>query len=141
MTKIAYQLRAATEADYPYCYYLTKQNMYELFARHFGGWVSSAFRRDFHAEETTIIQVDGQAIGYFCLQEGDEERYLSNLQISPDWQGQGIGSAVLRTILSASESKPVKLMTFTDNPAMRLYERIGFEVTERDGETVYMLKR
>lgn len=88
-----------------------------------------------------MIQIDGQAIGYFCLQEGDDERYLSNLQISPDWQGQGIGSAVLRTILSTSKSKPVKLMTFTDNPAMQLYERLGFEVVECDGETVCMLKR
>ena len=141
MTKIAYQLRAATEADYPYCYYLTKQNMYELFTRHFGGWVPSAFRQDFCAEETTMIQVNGQPVGYFCLKETDEERYLSNLQIEPNWQGKGLGSAVLNAILSTSEPKPVKLMTFTDNPAMQLYERLGFEVVERDGGTVYMLRR
>ena len=115
--------------------------MYELFTRHFGGWVPSAFRQDFCAEETTMIQVNGQPVGYFCLKETDEERYLSNLQIEPNWQGKGLGSAVLNAILSTSEPKPVKLMTFTDNPAMQLYERLGFEVVERDGGTVYMLRR
>ena len=101
----------------------------------------SVFRQDFCAEESTMIQVDSQSVGYFCLKESDEERYLSNIQIDPDWQGKGLGSAVLNAILSASESKSVKLMTFTDNPAMQLYERLGFEVVERDGKTVYMLRR
>ena len=140
MTKLDYQLRAATEADYCFCYDLTKQNVYELFCRHFGGWVPAVFRQDFCAEETTIIQVKKHPVGYFCLKEDDEERYLSNIQLEPTWQGRGLGSAVLKTILSTSEPKPVRLMTFTDNPAMKLYERLGFEAVERDGETVSMVR-
>lgn len=141
MTRLEYQLRAATEADYRFCYDLTKQNMYELFCRHFGGWVPAVFRQDFCAEETTIIQVGECSAGYFCIKENSGERYLSNIQLEPQWQGKGLGSAVLKTILAISEPKPVRLMTFTDNPAMKLYERLGFEVIEKDGETVNMLSR
>lgn len=39
MTEINYQLRPATEADYQYCYDLLKQNMFELFSRH---WVAGS---------------------------------------------------------------------------------------------------
>lgn len=138
--KINYQLRPATEIDYQFCRDLTKQNMLTLFSRHWGGWVDSVFRKDFQVEEATIIQVNGQDVGYFSLKETKEELYLSNIQISFAIQGQGLGSSVIEGIL-ANTSKQMRLTTFSDNPAMHLYERLGFEVVERDGETVYMLKR
>ena len=140
MTEINYQLRPATETDYLFCHDLTKQNMLVLFSRHWGGWINSVFRDDFRAEEATIIQVDGQDVGYFSLKETEEELYLSNIQLSSATQGQGLGSSIIESIL-ANTSKPMRLTTFSDNPAMCLYKRLGFEVAERDGETVYMLKR
>jgi len=140
MTEINYQLRLAAKTDYPFCHDLTKQNMLTLFSRHWGGWVDSVFHNDFQAEEATIIQVDGQDVGYFSLKETKTELYLSNMQLSSATQGQGLGSSIMESIL-ANTSKQMRLTTFSDNPAMRLYERLGFEVAERDGETVYMLKR
>lgn len=141
MTKVDYQLRPATHADYQYCHDLTKQNMLTLFSRHWGGWVDDAFRKDFHVEEVTIIQTDEERIGYFSLSDREEEAYLSNIQLSPAVQNQGIGTEIMKTILKENAAKAIRLTTFQDNPAMRLYEKLGFEVTERDGETVYMLKR
>ena len=79
MTNIDYLLRPATEADYQYCYDLTKQNMFELFCRHWGGWNPSAFRNDFKARNTTIIIVDEQQIGYFSLKKIDKELYISKI--------------------------------------------------------------
>ncbi|MGB3672581.1 MAG: GNAT family N-acetyltransferase [Phormidesmis sp.] len=140
MKKINYQLRPATEADYQYCYDLLKQNMFELFSRHWGGWKPDAFRQDFCAANTTIVTMEGRDIGYFSLKKTDAGLYLENIQLSPSVQGQGIGTVILKRILQNHASEPIDLTTFTDNRAMHLYERLGFEVTGREGETIRMLK-
>ena len=141
MKKTNYQLRPATEADYDYCYELTKQNMLELFSRHWGGWEPSVFRKDFHSENITIVVIAGCEVGFFSLKETDSGLYLENIQLSSSVQGQGIGTAILKNLLQNNASKLMQLTTFTDNPAIHLYERLGFEVMEREGETVRMLKQ
>lgn len=138
MKETIYQLRPATEADYKYCYDLTKQNMLELFSRHWGGWEPSTFRKDFRAENITIVAIAGRNVGFFSLKETDSGLYIENIQLSPSIQGRGIGTAILKSILSNNASHTVRLITFTDNPAMHLYNRLGFEVTRREGETVFM---
>lgn len=140
MEKINYQLRPATEADYPYCYDLLKQNMFDLFSRHWGGWNPNAFREDFHAEDTTIVAISDRDVGFFSLRETDSELHLENIQLAPSVQGRGIGTAILERILQSNTSKPIQLITFTDNPAISLYKRLGFEVTEREQATVHMLR-
>ncbi len=78
--QIKYITRPATALDYQYCYKLTKENMFELFSRHWGGWVASSFRNDFNVDETTIILCNTWRIGYYSIKENDEEIYLGNLQ-------------------------------------------------------------
>ena len=117
MKETNYLLRRATEADYEYCYELTKQNMIELFSRHWGGWQPSAFRRDFRREDTTIVAIAEHDVGFFSLKEIDTGLYLENIQLSPSVQGQGIGTAILKSLLQNNPSKLIQLTTFTDNPA------------------------
>lgn len=142
MANIDYLLRPATEADYQYCYDLTKQNMFELFCRHWGAWNPSAFRNDFNARNTTIVIVDEQQIGYFSLKKIDQYIiYLENIQLLPEIQGQGIGTAILEDIFRNNAFCSIHLTTFLDNPALRLYKSLGFVITERDGATVYMERK
>ena len=101
MTEINYQLRPATEADYQCCYDLTKQNMLALFTRHWGGWEPSAFRKDFRAENVTIVAIADRNVGFFSLKDTSSGLYLENIQLSPSVQGQGIGTAILKRILPA----------------------------------------
>ena len=136
---MGYQLRTAIEADYQFCYDLTKQNMFGLFSRHWGGWEPSVFRRDFNAKNVTVIAIAQHNVGFFSLKTAEEELYLENIQLSPSFQGQGIGTAVLQNILQSNPRKPIRLTTFSDNPVMRLYQKLGFEITEQERETVRMI--
>ena len=138
--KTKYSIRRATEADYRYCYRLTKRNMGDLFRRHWGGWAPSAFRKGYNAEKIKIVIMNGRRAGYFSLRKDQEGLYLDNIQLSPSVQGRGIGTALLKEILSEHGSEKVRLTTFSDNPAKRLYERLGFSVTECDGATLRMTK-
>ncbi len=97
-----YTTRPATQADYTYCYRLTKRNMLALFTRHWGGWKPSCFRKDFRA--------------------------------------RGMGTQLLEQIIAASRGKRIALTTFVDNPALRLYQRLGFRITQQKGETVRMAR-
>lgn len=115
--------------------------MLTLFTRHWGGWVDSAFENDFNADTITIIICNRQRSGYFSLKEDDEGLYLDNLQLSSSIQGRGIGTEILQNILHRNQQKQIRLTTFLDNPAVHLYQRLGFEITKLDGATVYMEKR
>ncbi|MEM9906727.1 MAG: GNAT family N-acetyltransferase, partial [Cyanobacteria bacterium P01_D01_bin.44] len=96
--------------------------MFDLFTRHWGGWVSSTFRSDFNAKNTKIVVLNDHRIGYFSLREDDTEFHLDNIQLSPELHGQGIGTAILKNILNKNASKPILLITFLDNPAIHLYK-------------------
>ncbi|MEM9907073.1 MAG: GNAT family N-acetyltransferase, partial [Cyanobacteria bacterium P01_D01_bin.44] len=65
---------------------------------------------------------------------------LDNIQLSPELHGQGIGTAILKNILNKNASKPILLITFLDNPAIHLYKRLSFTVTDQEGGTVHMMR-
>ena len=133
-----YVLRPATADDYRYCYCLTKRNMCELFSRHWGGWVASQFRKGYDAADVTMIIVGGRRAGYLALKVAADSIYIDNIQLSSVHRGKGLGTAILRGLLREHAGRRVHLTTFADNPARRLYERLGFVVTETDRATLRM---
>jgi ribosomal protein S18 acetylase RimI-like enzyme len=136
-----YELRPATSNDYAYCYRLTKRNMYDLFCKHWGGWVPTEFRKGFVVENISMVIIAGKRAGYLCVMKEPTFIYIDNIQLSHIWQSQGIGTKLLKSLLSNHSRVSIRLTTFEDNPAKRLYERMGFVVLERNGMTVIMEKR
>ncbi|MEO0539455.1 MAG: GNAT family N-acetyltransferase [Cyanobacteria bacterium P01_A01_bin.105] len=71
--------------------------------------------------------------------------YLGMLGVSPDCQGQGIGSRLLQPVLEAADrtNRPCYLET-TTTAAVRFYQRHGFEVVHQDqclGHQYWAMKR
>lgn len=126
-----YQLRPATKADYRYCYLLMKRNMYDLFCRHMGGWVPSKFREGFVLDEISIVMMNGKRAGYLNVKRNAGEIYIQNIQLSPALHGRGIGTSILSKLLAKHVHKRIGLRVFVDNPAKRLYQRLGFSVVHR----------
>ncbi|WP_041366632.1 GNAT family N-acetyltransferase [Methylophaga frappieri] len=136
--KVNYDLRRANEGDYEFCYKLTKQNMYDLFCRHWGGWFDSEFRKGFVADNIQIIRVRDKAIGYFSYVINKDSLYIDNIQLASQFQGQGIGTKLLTDFLTKNQNTVIRLTTFEDNPAKHLYEKLGFKVIVRNGSTIKM---
>lgn len=136
-----YELRPAKFDDYTYCYRLTKRNMYELFCRHWGGWTPADFRRGFVIENISMVIIAGKRAGYLNVIKEPAPIYIVNFQLSSTWQNQGIGTKLLNRLLTIYSRDSIQLTTFEDNPAKRLYERMGFIVIEKNGMTVKMEKR
>lgn len=90
------------------------------------------YRRIYHGEELA---------GYYRFAPAEGKMELDDLYILPAYRGQGIGSAVLRDCLAATE-KPVFLYVFTRNVRARaLYERLGFRTVQEVGATRLILER
>jgi RimJ/RimL family protein N-acetyltransferase len=70
-----------------------------------------------------------------------ERHELAGIQIVPDYQGQGIGTSIITTILQEASEKavPVELRVNKDNPdAERLYARLGFRRCGAEGDNYWM---
>jgi ribosomal protein S18 acetylase RimI-like enzyme len=136
-----YKTRQATAGDYKFCHDITKQNMYDLLCKHWGGWVDSAYKKGFVVDNIEIVLGDNKPVGYLSCKKEKDYIYIDNIQISSSFQGQGIGTSILKSLLDKHSKCLVQLTTFENNPAKRLYERLGFIIFEKDGFTIKMERK
>ena len=95
-------------------------------------WQREDFNRRFNGYVVSMIELEGQAAGGLLLEWKPDSLYIHEIQVLPEYQGRGIGTAVVRTVIEqgASHRLPIKLSVVPANSrAQALYERLGFEVT------------
>lgn len=90
-----------------------------------------------------VAEIDGRVVGQsgLHLDRAPRRRHCASIgmAIHDDFQGQGIGSALLAAMLDLADNwlnlRRIELTVYPDNPAaVRLYEKFGFviEGTHRD---------
>lgn len=101
------------------------------------GWDDEVQRR-YHREwfdpsRLSIIEDDeGKAVGVVDVGDAGDHLYLSRIEVLPEAQGRGLGSAVIRGLLG--QGRTVRLHVFSNNArARRLYVRLGF-IIDREAE-------
>lgn len=90
---------------------------------------------------TYVITFDGQKAGRLRVVRTPEQIEIAGIQVLPDQQRRGIGTAVITTLMQEGRKKdlPVVLQVEKDNPeARRLYLRLGFEQQGETPETFWM---
>ncbi|WP_373284643.1 GNAT family N-acetyltransferase [Kroppenstedtia guangzhouensis] len=70
----------------------------------------------------------------FGVEERSDIYFLQHIELLPQFQGKGIGSKLICRLINKARKKnvPVSLTVLKQNPAIRLYKRLGFSFT---GET------
>lgn len=88
-----------------------------------------------------VIEVDGEPVGRLYLDPRDQEIRLIDIALLPEHCGQGIGGLLLQAVLEAGRDsgRMVSIHVEQNNPALRLYQRLGFEKLEEQG--IYYLMR
>jgi GNAT superfamily N-acetyltransferase len=101
---------------------------------------TASFRRQWAPAEVRIIMRDGIAIGWLQTAELADALFLKQLFVEGAFQRQGIGTAAMRRLIAeaADTGRPMTLGVVKTNPARRLYERLGFRVTNEDERKFYM---
>lgn len=139
-----YKLRPYEKFDYEFVYSLKKLVYKKYVEINWGEWKESDQRNMFEEfissfeKEIFIIVVNNQNIGFFHgndLESGDYEQ--RNICILPEFQGRGIGTSILKSIINAHENQNIYLRCFKQNPVVNLYKRLGFEIYD---ETEYHFK-
>ena len=111
-----------------------------------GAWDTEAERAHlrtlFRPGEDLVVQEAGRDIGVLALGLKDGLLWLRRIQLLPEAQNRGIGSAILKALLAEARGNGtgMVLRVRKDNPARRLYERFGFRVAgEMPGERLEMI--
>ncbi len=91
--------------------------------------------------ERNIIEKDGRPIGRLWIDEWRDQIRLVDIALMSEWRASGIGTDLLRGVLArgAASGKPVTIHVEGFNPALHLYQRLGFEHVDTNG--VYYLMR
>jgi GNAT superfamily N-acetyltransferase len=82
-----------------------------------------------------VILVDGVPAGRLYVHRRPNEIRLVDITLLPEHRKGGLGTSILRDLLAEGEAagKPVTIHVEVYNPAMRLYERLGFKPIEDRG--------
>jgi GNAT superfamily N-acetyltransferase len=104
--------------------------------------VRQRLRDAFDPEHTWVIEVSGTFAGSIALRPAPDSHWLEHFYLSRHLQGTGIGTAVLRDLLSRCDREDlvIRLNVLQGSPARRLYERHGFTLETEDAVDVFMVR-
>ncbi|MEW6210944.1 MAG: GNAT family N-acetyltransferase [Acidobacteriota bacterium] len=66
-----------------------------------------------------------------------------SIAVAPRYRGRGVGTKLLVRLFEQTENRyrAISLSVSSDNPAVRLYLRLGFEVVTKNGDSLTMVRR
>ncbi len=100
---------------------------------------SRYYEEHYRGAEFSMILSGGRPVGRLYVARWQEEIRIVDIALLPGHRGMGIGTRLLNDLISESEAsgKPLSIHVERFNPALRLYERLGFRAVEDRG--VYLL--
>ena len=102
---------------------------------------TSHYKDAYYDAEFWVIEREGLPIGRLYLhQQGDDMRIV-DIAILPEQQRGGIGTEILKTVMSeaAANGSSVSIHVEMFNPALQLYDRLGFRHVADQG-VYYLMK-
>jgi ribosomal protein S18 acetylase RimI-like enzyme len=93
-------------------------------------WYETVYSQAEHA----IIELQRQPIGRMIVLRGQNSWQLIDISLLPEFRGQGIGGELIRALIQecAQYGAALQLQVLRNNPAIRLYSRLGFTTTAED---------
>jgi ribosomal protein S18 acetylase RimI-like enzyme len=137
-------LAPATATDGEFLYRLTEQTMRGYVEAVWGNWDEQTARKFAHKTARDgsfqLITQNGVTVGAVRVERFPDHIRLDQLYVATPYQRRGIGTEVVRGLIAEARSanKPLRLRVLKSNPAKKLYERLGFVVTETTNERYYM---
>ena len=142
-----WRLRDAVESDREFLFDLHRFSMRQVIEQTWGwndAWQRGEFDRRFRTCAVSVIEIDSQPAGGLWLESRPDSLHIVELQLAPEKQGNGVGTAIVEHVIqqAASRGQAVTLSVVPANPrAKSLYDRLGFEVTGVDAPFIHMRHR
>ncbi|SDJ07221.1 GNAT family N-acetyltransferase [Natribacillus halophilus] len=96
--------------------------------------VQARFYQKFDPRFTSIIEVEGYFAGCVAVKPIEAGYEIEHFYIESEYQGKGLGSDVLRSIIAEmnDSGEPLSLAIFKGSKAKPFYEKYGFKVVEEE---------
>ncbi len=90
-----------------------------------------------------VLFLRDEPIGNVYVDRGSNEYTLIDISLLPKYRNRGVGTAIVTELLQQAHALafPVRAHVQKNNPALRLYERLGFEVVGDDGVYLEILAK
>lgn len=146
-TPKAFTVRKATDDDLPFLFRVSTEAMRpvaemsdslnekpeeERFAE---------YKEKFVPEAIEVIQHDGKDVGRLRVVRSSDSIYVGGIQILPEYQNKGIGTALFTELIEESKETniPIVLEVHDVNTrAISFYKNLGFEEGEKVGNQTVM---
>lgn len=98
------------------------------------------YRQAYVGADLLLIERDARPIGRVYVHRGRREIRLMDIALIPAERGHGIGTALMLELMDEARDAAldITLHVEPDNPAKRLYERLGFRTLENRGVYDFM---
>jgi ribosomal protein S18 acetylase RimI-like enzyme len=98
------------------------------------------WQENYAAASFDVIVVDGEPAGRLYVHRGRSEIRIVDIALLPEHRGNGIGTRLVEDLLAEGdvEAKSVTIHVERMNPALRLYERLGFTLAEDKGVYLFL---
>jgi len=96
---------------------------------------SAHYRENYPGASLQVIERAGEPIGRLYVARWEREIRIMDIALLPAHRGSGIGASLLRELQEEARSAGKSLTIHVErfNPALRLYERLGFQIAEDKG--------
>jgi GNAT superfamily N-acetyltransferase len=126
-----FHLREASPDDFEFAEALTRANMGGYYKRHHLIWRADLFLASWRESENFILEENGEPIGVLRITEEGDSLHIRDVQIAEGHRRQGAGTYLLDTSHCWARARGLResqLRVFVDNPAARLYLRMGYRI-------------
>jgi ribosomal protein S18 acetylase RimI-like enzyme len=98
------------------------------------------WRENYGGASFDVILVDGELAGRLYVHRGPREIRIVDIALLPEHRGNGVGTGLLEKLLAEGDADGKSLTIHVErmNPALRLYERLGFSVVEDKGVYLFL---
>lgn len=135
------------QEEIQFIYNLKKEVYMKYVERLYGEWNEENQKKLFerfmkeNSKNIELIYIKDELVGFYNGKDKDNNIFeIGNICIKPEYQNKGIGTAVLKEKLFENKDKEIILQCFKDNPAIKLYKRLGFKKID-ETETHFIMKK
>ena len=104
-------------------------------------WSHELFVKSWEEYDNFGVISEGLRVGVVRFTYEQSITYLRDIQLSSEYQGKGIGAQCLTLAIEHAKhrgSSYLRLRVFSENPAISLYQKLGFVVISEENELMTM---
>ncbi|CAG0931219.1 diamine N-acetyltransferase [Thermoflexales bacterium] len=98
------------------------------------------YQANYPRAQFQMVEEAGAPIGRLYVDRWEDQIRIMDVALLPAYRGRGVGTQLLEQILAEGRQLqlPVTIHVERFNPALRLYERLGFRVEEDKGVYLFL---